>query len=233
MELQDEPLNSETTVAQLVFSRPEALAVLTKYNIDYCCGGKRSVGEACRTIGLDPQTLWQEINRSLAGPSGYSLRPHEWNSSLLVDFIVENHHGFVRKAIPELNALLERVCERHGAEHSYLLEIKSLFNELSEELIQHMNKEELALFPAVKRLAVMANNSPLIRIIQEPIEAMEDDHQLAGALIRQIRSLSDNYTPPAGACVTFQMTFQKLREFEADLMIHVHLENHVLFPRFT
>ncbi|MCD9018783.1 iron-sulfur cluster repair di-iron protein [Parachryseolinea silvisoli] len=220
------------TVAQLAIDHPGALSVFTRYNIDYCCGGHRSLEEACMRMGLDPVKIQSEIQEAPAGVQ--VLRPETWGSAFLTDFIVQQHHAFVRKAIPELEALLERVCERHGQDTPALLPIRNAFMELAEELTLHMEKEELILFPTIKRLENPEPDyhHPLGRMLQAPIAAMEDEHKAAGNLIRQIRLLSDNYTPPEFACPTFRITFQRLREFDEDLMRHIHLENNILFERF-
>lgn len=233
MNFRNDLAQTELTVAQLVISRPQALSVFNKYNIDYCCGGKRSLNEACSRIGLDPRAVLAEVEHGFVEGQTGAIRPDSWSSSLLVDYIIANHHDFVRTAIPELEGLLDKVCERHGHDNPNLLRIRQSFLELANDLLVHMNKEELALFPAIKRLALMLDNTPLRKIIQTPIAAMEDDHSLAGELIQGISALSDNYTPPSGACMTFQLTYQKLREFQNDLMMHVHLENNILFPRFA
>jgi regulator of cell morphogenesis and NO signaling len=160
------------------------------------------------------------------------LRPETWSSSFLVDFIVQNHHRFVRNAIPELQPFLDRVCEAHGNDCPELLHIREHFNDLADELTSHMEKEELVLFPAIKRLEAHNNEDhPLAATIQAPVGAMEHEHMIAGDLIKNIRALSNNYTPPEFACPTFKITFKKLQEFDNDLMKHIHLENNILFER--
>jgi regulator of cell morphogenesis and NO signaling len=224
---------NELTVAQLAIAHPGALTVFTKYNIDYCCGGHRSLEEACRKIGLDPDKIQTEIYQTAPTDSTQPLRPDNWSSIFLADFIVENHHSYVKKAIPELEALLDKVCDRHGNDSLELLKIRECFLDLSKELTNHMQKEEMVLFPAIKRLEAQSlENHPIERIIQAPITAMEDDHEAAGDLVKQIRFLSSNYTPPDFACPTFQAIYQKLKEFDNDLMRHIHLENNILFKRY-
>jgi regulator of cell morphogenesis and NO signaling len=182
-------------------------------------------------MGLDPAKVRAEIQEAPAG--GQVLRPELWESGFLADFIVQQHHAFVRNAIPELEALLDRVCERHGHDTPELLAIRDVFADLAEELTQHMHKEELVLFPAIKRLkGKQLDEHPIEGMLQAPIAAMEREHQAAGMLVKQIRSLSGNYTPPEFACPTFRITFQRLREFDEDLMRHIHLENNILFERF-
>lgn len=223
---------SVPTVAQLAISQPGALAVFAKYSIDYCCGGHRSLTEACHRLGLDPDKILTEIHQTSPADSTQALRFENWSSILLVDFIIENHHSFVRRAVPELELLLDKVCDRHGNDSVELLHIRESFIDLSEELESHMEKEENILFPAIKRLySESPENNAIQTIIQGPIVAMEDEHEAAGSLLKRIRTLSSNYTPPDFACPTFQVTYQKLKEFDNDLMRHIHLENNILFER--
>jgi regulator of cell morphogenesis and NO signaling len=220
------------TVAQLAILHPNALAVFTKYNIDYCCGGHRSIEDACRRIGLDPEKIKAEILQSSAGQTTEAFRPENWSSTFLADYIVQNHHKYVKKAIPEVQAFLDKVCDAHGNDCIELLHIRENFLDLSEELTSHMEKEELILFPAIKRLEAQHNEDhPLAVTIQAPLGAMEHEHVIAGDLVKQIRKLSNNYTPPDFACPTFRITYKKLQEFDNDLMKHIHLENNILFDR--
>jgi regulator of cell morphogenesis and NO signaling len=221
---------SAATVAQMAISHPSALSVFEKYNIDYCCGGHRTLEEACTIKGLDPVAVRKEISQSTSGE--YTLRPDKWSSSLLVDFIIQNHHKYVTEAIPELTFLLDKVCNAHGNDSFELLTIRKDFIDLAEELTSHMQKEEIVLFPAIKRLESQGNAEHLLAsTIQSPISAMEHEHTIAGDLIKHIRSLSNDYTPPDFACPTYRITYQKLQEFDNDLMRHIHLENNILFER--
>jgi regulator of cell morphogenesis and NO signaling len=220
------------TVAQLAISHPGALAVFTKYSIDYCCGGHRSIEDACRRIGLDPEKIKAEIAQASGEGTSQTLRPENWTSTFLADYIIQNHHSYVKKAIPEITAFLDKVCEAHGSDCTELLYIRENFLDLSEELTSHMEKEELVLFPAIKRLESQnRQDHPLNLSLQAPVDAMEHEHTVAGDLVKQIRALSNNYTPPDFACPTFRITFKKLQEFDNDLMRHIHLENNILFPR--
>jgi regulator of cell morphogenesis and NO signaling len=224
--------NNPFTVAQLAITYPEALEVFMKYNIDYCCGGHRTLDEACMRIGLDPNKIRTEILQTKSEKGSVSFHPENWSSAFLIDYIVQNHHSYVKKAIPEITAFLDKVCDAHGDDCIELLQIRQNFFDLAEELISHMEKEELVLFPAVKRLEAQGfRDHPLAVTIQAPVHAMEHEHAVAGDLIKQIRVLSNNYTPPDFACPTFRITYQKLKEFDNDLMKHVHLENNILFEK--
>lgn len=220
------------TVAELAISHPSAMTVFTKYNIDYCCGGNRSLEDACIRVGLNPEKIKQEIMNSPAQQSSVPPRVEQWSASLLADYIVQNHHAYVKNVIPEIEALLEKVCRAHGDDNIELLTIRQDFADLAEELLNHMIKEEAALFPAIKRLTSQTEANPLLAdSLQTPINVMEQEHTVAGDLMKSIRKASDNYTVPEYACPTYRATYQRLREFDEDLMTHVHLENNVLFRK--
>jgi regulator of cell morphogenesis and NO signaling len=224
--------SSGKTVAELAISNPAALSVFMKYNIDYCCGGNRSLEDACIRIGLNPDKVREEIFNAPAQESVIPARAPEWSASLLADYIVQNHHEYVRKAIPEIEVLLDKVCAAHGEDNIELLNIQQNFADLAEELLNHMNKEEMALFPAIKRLEVQKKGGHLLTdTLKVPIAMMEHEHAIAGDLTKSIRTLSHNYTVPEFACPTYRVTYQKLKEFDDDLMIHVHLENNLLFKK--
>ena len=224
--------NPGITVAALAISHPAALSVFSKYNIDYCCGGNRSLEEACIRIGLNPDKIRAEILSSPVQESSIPARAEQWSAGLLADYIIQNHHEYVRRAIPEIEMLLEKVCAAHGEDNLELLNIQQDFSDLAEELLNHMGKEEMALFPAIKRLtAHNGTDHPLADTLQAPIMMMEQEHEVAGDLMKSIRSLSNNYTVPEFACPTYRVTYQKLKEFDHDLMTHVHLENNILFRK--
>lgn len=219
------------TVAQLAIINPGALAVFKKYNIDYCCGGDKSFLEACREMGLDPEKIKAEIDQVPATNSSANVRAEMWSSILLVDYILQNHHAYVRRAIPELEPLLDLVCERHSTDCPELLQIRACITELFGELASHMEKEETVLFPAIKQYHDGQWPAEIPVGLDMPIQAMEHEHAVAGDLVKKVRSLSNQYTPPSFACPSFRITYQKLKEFEDDLLQHIHLENNILFPR--
>lgn len=221
---------SETTwpsVAEVALTYPSAFAVFTKYNIDFCCGGKRSLKETCEKKGLNTETIWNEIVQG--NTTGNSLaRFSTWTNSLLVDFIEQNHHAYIRQATPQIQELLDKVCSVHGEDHIELSEIRDDFFDLTEELFTHMRKEESFLFPVIKEHSQPDDSNIQL---EGPISVMEDEHEIAGDLTKSIRQLSKQYTPPQNACPTFRLLYKKLEEFDQDLMQHIHLENNILFDR--
>lgn len=219
------------TVAQITMLYPSAPRVFSKYGIDICCGGNRTWEEVCRILGVDAENVFAEI---LAGPSADNgLHPEYWTSAFLIDFIVQNHHNYVRRSTAEILALLDRVCDVHGADLVNVLTIREHFRDLCKELTPHMNAEEQVLFPAIRSFILAGGNDDRTRcVIADTLRIMEHEHEIAGDWLKQIRALSQNYTIPPGACDCFALAWQKLKEFDNDLMNHVHLENNILFQRF-
>lgn len=224
------------TVADVALSFPQAISVLNKYDLDFCCNGKIPFTEACRKANISSEKVWQEILESPPKRAGNALNFETWNSSVLADFIVQHHHEYVREAIPKIRELLDKVCSVHVDTNPELLAVRNDFEALAEELLGHLPKEEQILFPAIRRMdgqpiaSVESAISPAA--LDMPIMVMEEEHERAGDLIKSIRSRTRHYTPPAYACPTFQLTYVMLQEFDTDLIQHIHLENNILFPRF-
>lgn len=215
---------AERRVGELVAEDFRRAGVFSRYGIDFCCGGGISLTEACRRLGLDPQEVARELTaaeRSSTQPTAH--RFNTWSPAFLADYIVNEHHTFVRENLPVLLAFTQKVARVHGADRPALVVVAGLVEELAREMEAHMASEEEVVFPRIKS----GEGEPL----ESLIEQMEDEHDHAGEIMRQIRQVTDDYALPEGACNTYRASFAKLEEFEADLHIHVHLENNVLFPR--
>lgn len=226
----------ELSVADVALAFPQALEILNRYNLDYCCGGKKPFVKVCENAGLNAASIWQEIQLAVANRGGDTrMRFDSWDAPLLIDFIVQHHHQYVRDSIPQIQALLDKVCNAHGEDSPFLLTVRDTFNSLAAELLNHLPKEEEILFPAIRKLAQRGNSKsePAVERSQlkAPILIMEDEHEIAGDLIKSIRSLTSHYTPPVFACPTFKITYVMLNQFDKDLMQHIHLENNILFPK--
>jgi len=218
------------SVADIALHFPQSIAIFNRYNIDYCCNGKKSFVQMCAKANVHPEIVWNEIQEKQRNSGGDNhLNFESWEPSLLIDFIVQHHHKYVRESIPQLQALLDKVCSVHGVEQPQLLAIRNDFSALADELLNHLPKEENMLFPAIKGMS--QNEDSEFTNLQAPVSVMEHEHETAGKLIKSIRSLSNNYTPPDNACLSFQMTYKLLQDFEGDLMQHIHLENNILFPK--
>lgn len=225
------------TVRELAVENPAATRMFEKFGIDYCCGGGKSLREACAAVNVAPDKLVESLQA--AGRTKGSKGNKDWQSELLsdlIDHIVDTHHAFTREELDRLEPLLAKVCSVHGQRHPELLRVQRLFGGLSQELTMHMMKEEQVLFPYVVRMeeAVLERRSiipPMFGTVQNPVQMMMQEHDSAGQALHEMRELSAGYTPPPDACVSFQTLYRALDEFERDLHQHIHLENNILFPR--
>jgi regulator of cell morphogenesis and NO signaling len=223
---------STATVADLALHFPHAIPVLNKYNLDYCCNGKTPFLKACESSQLDAVQIWREVQQfGLVPASEHRLRFENWDAGLLIDFILQHHHSYVREAIPTIQELVDKVCDVHGDDSPHLLEVREVFQALAEELLQHLPKEEEVLFPAIRKILEAQSPDLTIQFVQAPMQVMEAEHDRAGELVKRLRQLTANYTAPAEACPTYQMTYTLLKEFDRDLIQHIHLENNLLFPK--
>jgi regulator of cell morphogenesis and NO signaling len=225
------------TVADVAVKFPQATGVLDRYHLDYCCNGRKNFISVCENLELDAGSVWKEVMEiSHLSASGHPLRFETWGTPFLIEYIVEHHHAYVREATTYIMELLRKVEAAHADDHPEVAQVRRTFGTLTQELLEHMTKEEVIVFPTVRRVAESqvpdtCSSDPLAGSIVRPIMEMEDEHEEAGKLIGQIRSLTNNYTPPIDACPTFQVTWRLLKEFDADLIQHIHLENNILFPR--
>ena len=217
------------TVREVVLQYPTSVGIFKKYRIDYCCKGNVPFLEACAKKGLDGAKVLEEIQlEGGQGGGSYALRFQDWKLAALCDFIENNHHSYVRKNIPQIAQLVDKVTKVHYTEHPFLLNINHAFFRLSEELMSHLEKEEEQYFPLIKeyeRTGELPDGGAALK------EVLEHEHVEAGKLLEEIRALCDNYQPPQGACASFELTYKLLKEFEEDLHQHIHLENNILFPK--
>ena len=226
----------QKTIGQYVADDFRTAAVFSKYGIDFCCKGNRTIEEACEKKGQDSEIILNEINTVLNTKNDNTIDFKSWPLDLLADYIEKTHHRYVEDKTQVLLPFLDKLCKVHGAAHPELFEINELFKGCAGELAQHMKKEELILFPFVKKMvqATLSHEQimqPHFGTIENPIAMMMHEHDAEGERFRKIASLTHNYTPPADACNTYKVTFAMLQEFEEDLHKHIHLENNILFPK--
>jgi regulator of cell morphogenesis and NO signaling len=224
------------TIAEVALENPAATRVLEELGIDYCCGGNRTLEQACQAVNLNVDQVLQSIEAATRSAVDTG---RDWPTaplSELIAHIQSTHHEYTRAEIERLPVLLDKVVGVHGANHPELGRIREVFAGLAEELRMHMMKEEMVLFPYVLRLEAAARrNAPLGRppfgTVQNPVAMMVHEHDDAGNALREIRAASNGFTAPADACTSFRALYQALAVFEADLHQHIHLENNILFPR--
>ena len=225
-----------TTLADYVKQDFHAAAVFEKYGLDFCCRGKRPIGDACKDKNIDPEKVIEELNMLRTNGSGKTERFDTWELDFLVDYIVNKHHSYVKEMLPTLSFHTQKIMSVHGDRHPELIKIAHLFAQVKTELDQHLVKEEQILFPYVKALAhAKKRGEPFppnrFGTVMNPIAMMEQEHDAVGQMCFSIRELSSDYTPPPDGCTTYQITFKELKEFEEDLHQHIHLENNILFPK--
>lgn len=218
----------DRTVGELVAERPGRSRIFQAFKIDFCCQGGRTLREACVKQGVAVDTVIEQLEAELADSEPPQSNPAELLPDKLVSHIVEQHHGFLRRELPRLHAMAERVANVHGGHTPSLVEIHETFVAMEDELTSHMMKEEQILFPAIVSLCqgkTMPQGS-----LDGPIHCMIHEHEDAGAALSRLRELSNDFQPPADACSTYRALFAGLQDLEEDLHRHIHLENAVLFP---
>jgi regulator of cell morphogenesis and NO signaling len=225
------------TVGEIAVEVPNAAREFEKLGIDYCCGGSRTLGEACAEAKISVDEALERLQNSMTAsrPSG----AEDWQNRLLADLIAHitsTHHVFVRQECPRIQALAAKVVSVHGKSHPELLQVQETFSALTEELSVHLMKEEQVLFPYVLRMEenVLAGEPAppaMFGTVVNPVRMMMQEHDGAGSALRSLRSVAKDYEVPEDACISYSTLYEALQGFEADLHQHIHLENNILFPR--
>jgi regulator of cell morphogenesis and NO signaling len=231
-------ISSETKVREVALNTPGSTRVFEKFKIDYCCGGDRPLSEACAAAGVQIDTVMQLLSEVTQANSHDELVPNFQNASLreLITHILETHHVYTKSEIDRLDALIAKVIVAHGSNHPELIELGELWQSLAADLNPHMFKEERVLFPYIMAMVQAADqngSAPFAPFgtVNNPIHMMMSEHDSAGDILRQMRSLTFDYKVPADACISYQTLYQALEGFERDLHQHIHLENNILFPK--
>jgi len=231
-------VTTEKTVRELVLEKPGAARVFERLGIDYCCGGKQTLEDACRSASIPVDKVLDALEVAPRSAQAFP-KDGDWQTAPLANLIshINNtHHKYTREEIARLGPLFEKVCSVHGGHHPELFELRETFQGLAQDLTTHMKKEEMALFPYMERMEEsVIQKEPILPApfgtVRNPVSMMEDEHESAGNALRALRASSNSYTAPPDACVSYQTLYKTLAEFEADLHQHIHLENNILFPR--
>jgi regulator of cell morphogenesis and NO signaling len=224
------------TVREIALEQPSSIRVFEQFGIDYCCGGRKPLIDACAAGNIAVDTIVAALE---AASKTNEEVGEDWTTRSLTSLsahIVAKHHAYVKRELPRLAELAYRVVNRHGASRAELPAIQAKLSQLGEELTQHLAKEESILFPYVVSLerAIadgIAKPQSCFGTVTNPISMMTEEHDAAGTLLGEIRTLSHNFCTPEDVCPTYHAFYRGLREFELDLHQHIHLENNVLFPR--
>ncbi|MBS1836212.1 MAG: iron-sulfur cluster repair di-iron protein [Actinobacteria bacterium] len=220
-------ITPDTTLADIVTNHPDLARELERRSLDYCCGGRKSLAEACEPLGLDPT----ETAAALSGVT--TATPEPWadlGPSELVEHLLATHHAYLHEELPRLGFLADKVATVHGANHPELAQVRDTFTEMQAELDQHLAKEEQILFPAIQQLAGAPSGATLGGTLEGPISVMMLEHDAQGEYLARLRDLTDGYTTPADGCASYQALYQGLAQLESDTHTHVHKENNRLFP---
>ena len=218
------------TIGEIVTNDYRAADVFKQAGIDFCCGGNKSLEVACKEKNIDANAITLKLKELENSTPGQHFDFKNWDITFLADYIVNTHHKYVLKTLPELVLYTQKIADVHGENHPELHEVAQLFFEINRELLQHLKQEEEVLFPAIKEV-IKNNTAGAKSTIAIEISRMNDEHEFAGGAMDKINVITNGYKVPADGCNTYQVAFKLLEEFEDDLHMHVHLENNILYPK--
>lgn len=221
------PISQDLTVAETVLSHSSCAPVFQRHKIDFCCKGHLSIAEAASTRGVDLDLLLAELDEAISQRQPGAIDPARLSTPALIAHLISRHHAYLREAIPFILRLSDKVSRVHGAHEPRLVVLDQVVRSLAAALLPHLDQEEEILFPQ------LMSRSPDRALLERELAAMFDDHLAVGAMLHEIRHLTDDFTPPSWACTSFRTLFSELHTLEGDTLTHVHLENHALMPRFA
>lgn len=220
------------STAEVALFFPRSIEILKRHHLDYCREGRLSFREACKKADADPEIVWRKILDTMENFAGdYTLRLDNWSLPELINFVVQHHHAYIRRVVPEIKQLTQKVCQAHGSDNAELFLLQKHFSELSGELLDQLLEEENVLFPTMLACYQNGQIDPTAADLLTPICTLEKKHDLTESRIDSIRALTDRYAVPSYACPTFRATYFILEQFDTDLTQHIHIENNILFPR--
>ena len=225
--------NEQSNIGEVITKFPKAGDLFKSYRIDFCCGGNRPLIDAINERNLSSEEVVGKLNELFYDMKERNEREIDWNSATyaeLIDHIVNKHHRYLNEELPQLTPYVTKVLRVHGAEHTHLARVHTLFNQLKSELEQHTIKEDTEAFPLILEYEKNPSTENMTRM-KNLIEELESEHDGAGDIIKELRDITNDFTPPFGACGTYRLVYQRLEHLESDLFQHIHLENNILFPR--
>jgi regulator of cell morphogenesis and NO signaling len=231
-------ITASSFVTDIVTQDYRTSDIFRKYNIDFCCGGKWPLEVVCQSKFLDTNVVIKELQDVvMQSTSNAVLDFDSWDIDFLADYILNVHHRYLNKALPEIKEQTTKFLDGHRKKFSGLEEIETIINKFLREIPPHMKQEEEIFFPYIKQIFYAHKNKEsyarlLIRTLRKPLEEiMLKEHEATGSNLRRLRIITNNYTPPANACLSHKVTFSKLKELDDDLVRHIHLESNILFPK--
>lgn len=225
---------TETSViGEIVTKFPKASDLFKSYRIDFCCGGNRPLIDAIKERNLSAEEVLTKLNTLYHETKRLNEVEIDWKTasySELIDYVVNKHHRYLNEELPLLSPYVTKVLRVHGAGQPHLAQIHKLFHELKTELEQHLIKEETEDFPLILAFEQNPSDENYTKL-RKVVDELENEHTHAGNIIKELREITNDFTPPAGACGTYRLVYQRLEALESDLFQHIHLENNILFPR--
>lgn len=225
-------ITPETTVGDIVRTSPARSRIFENLGIDYCCGGKKPLAEACRAKNLDPTTVVAMLTALDDGSEATTANPDAMSLVELCDHIEFVHHGYLREELPRLDFMTRKVAAVHGDREPRLLEVRRVFEAFNVAMTPHTQEEEERIFPTIRQLGSgNGDNAAAVAKLKQAFAKLESEHDRAGAALAELKTLTDHYTPPEWACNTFRALYDGLAKLEQNTHQHVHQENNVLFPK--
>ncbi|MBW1654306.1 iron-sulfur cluster repair di-iron protein [Flavobacterium quisquiliarum] len=229
-------LTNKITIGEIVADDFRTAAIFTKYHIDFCCKGYRTIEEVCKKRDIEQNELIEHIEKARNSSANQSFDYKSWPADMIADYITKTHHRYIEEKAPIIIQYLTKLCGVHGAIHPELHEIHTIFSKSALDLTAHMKREELVVFPFIKKMKAAQNKGtsfdlPPFFSIENPIISLREDHITEGQRFKRIAALTNNYTPPVESCTTYKAAFAMLEEFDKDLKKHIHMENNILFPK--
>jgi regulator of cell morphogenesis and NO signaling len=219
-------VDHEPTLADLATSAPGSAHVLERFGLDYCCGGRRTLSDACHASGVDVAELLEALADVVDSPAP------DWadlGPAALADHIEATHHAYLHEALPHLGSLVVKVREAHGRRHPELVDVARVFEDLRADFVPHLFKEERVLFPMIRQLEAGKLAARDDVSLHRPISMMIFEHEQGGEVLSLLHELTDGYQPPEDACASYRALYAGLAELEADTHLHLHKENNLLF----
>lgn len=228
------PFSANSLVKDIVNEVPKSSDLFKKYRIDFCCGGNIPLIQAAAENGVNLDTLIDELQVVFENSEASELNLEIWtnsDSNSIIEHIISHYHRPLEEELTMLSPYITKVSRVHGENHPELLKVFELYYALKTELLEHTAKEEALVFPLIKQLEdhTLENREQAISFIKE----LENEHDAAGDILKELRKITADFVPPADACGTFRLVYKRLENLEEQTFMHVHLENNILFPRYT
>ncbi|MEJ7420840.1 iron-sulfur cluster repair di-iron protein ScdA [Staphylococcus haemolyticus] len=221
-------ITNESIVAEIVTDIPLSADIFRKYGIDFCCGGNISINEAVKNKKVDAETLIDEINELQNHDQG-NINVKFLDAPSLIQYIQSRYHETIREEFKNLSPYVTKIAKVHGPNHPFLFQLQDLYRQYRDGMLEHMAQEDEHDFPALIKLS----RGEQVDHSSDIIQSLVDDHTQTGQLLEDMRELTNQYQPPSEACQTWRLVYHRLENLERETHEHVHLENHVLFNKFS